>query len=83
MHMMLITTDRKLALGARLSGMATEQVDEVHPANEAWHEALDDPELGALFVSGELAEELSEEIATLRERESLPLVYVLPAEKEE
>lgn len=81
--MMLITADRKLALGARLSGMATEQVDEAHSAQEAWQEAMTDREVGALYVSSDVAGELAEEIASLRESADLPLVYVLPAEKEE
>lgn len=83
MHMMLITGDHKLALGARLSGMAVRQVDQAHSAKEAWAQAMADQELGALYVSEEIAGALSAEIAAMHRTESLPLVLVLPKAEEE
>lgn len=81
MHMMLITGDHKLALGARLSGMAVRQVYQTHSA--AWAQAMADQELGALYVSEEIAGALSAEIVAMHRTESLPLVLVLPKAEEE
>ena len=48
MHMKLITDDRELALGSRLSGIQTREVDDNTVLSEEWKMAVEDPNLGVL-----------------------------------
>lgn len=82
MHMKLITDDRELALGSRLSGIQTREVDEKTDLSEEWNMAVEDTDLGVLYLSKHVAEALQEEIDTFRAKHHRPIVVVLPEQEE-
>lgn len=82
MHMKLITDDRELALGSRLSGIQTCEVDENTVLSDEWKMAVEDKDLGVLYLSKNVAEALREEMDAFRAKHHQPIVVVLPEQEE-
>lgn len=82
MHMKLITDDRELALGSRLSGIQTREVDDNTVLSEEWKMAVEDPNLGVLYLSTNVAQALQEEIDAFRAKQHRPIVVVFPEQEE-
>ena len=82
MQIKLITDDRELALGSRLSGIQTREVDENTVLSDEWKMAVEDKDLGVLYLSKNVAEALQEEIDAFRAKHHQPIVVVLPEQEE-
>ena len=82
MHMKLITDNKELALGSRLSGIQTRESTDLSTIASEWEMAIDDADCGVLYLSKHVAEALKEEITAFRAKHHRPLVVVLPEQEE-
>ena len=78
MQMMLITGDHDLAIGARMSGMLTKEVNATQNAQSAWEDAIRMKDLALITVTDDVAGALTKEVDMFHQPHSMPLVVVLP-----